>query len=209
MRGGTPGARKVQWPGPSPPGPRRWMLEQCFRSFGRRRALTNLDRLSAASSSQPHHRACGMKAREGQTNSVAAQEQKNDCLQNSRQQSSNSICSPCYWSEGERWLLNKSKIFCAITQQYALVFPAAEEHLDASCTPGRKSENEMTIVTAGQDPRPEEVPFDEPIEEPPEVPDRYAEPNPSETPARPRDPGPSYCPPEFRRTPHRRRPGVA
>jgi len=67
----------------------------------------------------------------------------------------------------------------------------------------------MTIVTAGQDPRPEEVPFDEPVEEPPEVPDRYAEPNPSETPARPRDPGPSYSPPEFRRTPHRRRPGVA
>ena len=139
MRGGTPGARKVQWPGPSPPGPRRWMLEQCFRSFGRRRALTNLDRLSAASSSQPHHRACGMKAREGQTNSIAAQEQKNDCLQNSRQQSSNSICSPCYWSEGERCLRNKYKIFCAITQQYALVFPAAEEHLDASCTPGRKT----------------------------------------------------------------------
>jgi hypothetical protein len=66
----------------------------------------------------------------------------------------------------------------------------------------RKSEIEMTAVRADQEPRPEEMPFDEPIEEPPEAPNRYAEPRPTETPG-PLDPRPSHSPPESRLT-HRR-----
>lgn len=49
-------------------------------------------------------------------------------------------------------------------------------------------------MTEARGMRPEEMPFDEPIEEPPAKPDRYAEPHPAERPGRPDDPKPSHRP---------------
>jgi hypothetical protein len=54
-------------------------------------------------------------------------------------------------------------------------------------------------VTQCQQARPEETPFDEPVEKPPETPIPYADPNPAETPGRQVDPKPSAAPPESRR----------
>jgi len=51
-------------------------------------------------------------------------------------------------------------------------------------------------MTARQEGRPEEMPFDEPAEEPPGKPTPYAEPSPADDPGRPVDPQPSV-PPEF------------
>jgi hypothetical protein len=51
-------------------------------------------------------------------------------------------------------------------------------------------------MTARQEGRPEEMPFDEPAEEPPGKQAPYAEPSPADDPGRPIDPQPS-TPPEF------------
>lgn len=94
------------------------------------------------------------------------------------------------------------KILLTVAQQYAFVFDVGRDHL-RHAAPSRKSRVEMTAVPANLDPPPEEMPFDEPIEEPPETPNRYTEPHPAETPGRPVDPVPDRLPPEFRPTPRR------
>jgi hypothetical protein len=56
--------------------------------------------------------------------------------------------------------------------------------------------NGVKCMIARQENRPEEIPFDEPVEEPPAKLSPYAEPSPEDDPGRPVDPQPS-SPPEF------------
>lgn len=53
------------------------------------------------------------------------------------------------------------------------------------------------MLLLDQGPRPEEIPFNEPVEEPPTEPIPYAEPGPAEDPRVPVDPMPSTYPPEL------------
>ena len=58
---------------------------------------------------------------------------------------------------------------------------------------------ESNAVMKYDETRPDEAPFDEPVEEPPAHQIPYAEPCPDETPGRPADPKPVHSPPEVLR----------